>query len=235
METILIWYCNLTEKTSIISPHFLSGTTFDIGMFKSFNQQSVNALMRDIHIFSAMLVLLLMLFFAVSGFFLAHPNLSGHNAPSTKQEFAGPAWLQQSQQWPEQYAKHGLKLMLWLDDQHDIRGIDFEFEWDEFENLLIISLQGPGGNTIVEYFIADNQIAVEHSEFSFLDMLNNVHRAKHTSTLWQYLSDASAIVMVLFCLTGLWLALIHKNTRRTSSQWFAAGSAVFVITLYLMH
>lgn len=191
--------------------------------------------MRDIHIFSAMLVLLLMLFFAISGFFLAHPDLSGNDNPSQRHEFNAPTWLTQAQQWPENHNRHGLRLMLWLDEQHNIRGVDYEFEWDEFENLLVISLQSPGGNTLVEYFIEQQTVAVEHTPFSFLDMLNNVHRAKHTSRLWQYLSDFSAIIMVLFCATGLWLALIHKNTRRASSQWFIAGSGIFILILYLMH
>ena len=204
-------------------------------MFTSLNKQSINALMRDIHIFSAMLVLLLMLFFAVSGFFLAHPDLSGNDSDAIQQDVTPPSWITQTKQWPERYTQHGLKLMLWLDEQHNIRGVDYEFEWDEFENLLIISLQSPGGNTIVEYFKEENRIAIEQSEFSFLDMLNNVHRAKHTSTLWKYLSDISAIIMVLFCLSGLWLALIHKSTRRTSSQWFIAGSGICVFVIYLMH
>ena len=196
---------------------------------------SVNALVRDIHIFSAMLVLLLMLFFAVSGFFLAHPDLSDGNKPTTEQTFSPPNWLYSASNWDEHYTQHGLQLMLWLDKNHNIRGVDYEFEWDDIDELLIISLQSPGGNTLVEYFINEQRINVQKSPFSFLDTLNNVHRAKHTSTVWKYMSDASAIIMVLFCLTGLWLALIHKGTRKASSQWFLAGSSAFVLALYLMH
>jgi hypothetical protein len=196
---------------------------------------SMNALIRDIHIFSAMLVLLLMLFFAVSGFFLAHPDLSRGDSPTTQLTITSPAWLDNASQWDEKYTQHGLRLLLWLDKNHDVRGVDFEFEWDDMDNLLIVSLQSPGGNTLVEYFASEQRIVVEQSPFSFLDMLNNVHRAKHTSILWKYMSDVSAIVMVLFCLSGLWLALIHKHTRKASSQWLIAGSGAFVLVLYLMH
>lgn len=196
---------------------------------------SMNALVRDVHIFSAMLVLLLMLFFAVSGFFLAHPDLSHKDNDSSVQNITPPSWLISATHWDEKHTQHGLKLMLWLDKTFNIRGVDYEFEWDDMDNLLVISLQSPGGHILVEYFIDEQRIAVEQSDFSFLDMLNNVHRAKHTSTLWKYMSDLSAIIMVLFCITGLWLALIHKNTRRASSQWFAVGSGAFVFVLYLMH
>ncbi len=196
---------------------------------------SINAAMRDIHIFSAMLVLMLMLFFSISGFFLAHPDLSRGDSPTLEQEITSPSWLNNINEWDEKYTHHGLKLMLWLDEQYDVRGVDYEFEWDDMDNLLIINLQSPGGNTLVEYFSHEQRIVVSQSPFSFLDMLNNVHRAKHTSILWKYMSDASAIIMALFCLSGLWLALIHKNTRRLSSQWFMAGSGAFVLVLYLMH
>lgn len=191
--------------------------------------------MRDIHIYSAMFVLLLMLFFAVSGFFLAHPQLSSSDNPTREQTLTAPAWLTNANNWPKNYTRHGLELMLWLDKTADIRGVDYEFEWDEFDNLLIINLQSPGNNTLVEYFSEEQRIVISQSSFSFLDTLNNVHRAKHTNKLWGYLSDASAIIMLLFCLSGLWLALIHKATRRSSSQWFVAGSGLFIIALYLMH
>jgi len=204
-------------------------------MSMSSSNFSMSAIVRDIHIFSAMLVLLLMLFFAVSGFFLAHPDLSNGDSPTTEQIITPPPWLDSASLWDEKYVQHGLKLMLWLDKEFDVRGVDYEFEWDDMDNLLIISLQSPGGNTLVEYYISEKRIVVGQSPFSFLDMLNNVHRAKHTSTLWKYMSDASAIVMLLFCLTGLWLALIHKSTRRASSQWLIAGSGAFVLALYLMH
>jgi len=196
---------------------------------------SISALVRDIHIFSAMLVLLLMLFFAVSGFFLAHPDLSHSDNDSSIQKIIPPNWLINATDWDTKHTQHGLQLMLWLDKTFDIRGVDYEFEWEDMDNLLVISLQNPGGYTIIEYFINEQRIDVEQSRFSFLDMLNNVHRAKHTSTLWKYMSDFSAIIMMLFCITGLWLALIHKSTRRASSQWFAVGSSAFVLVLYLMH
>ena len=204
-------------------------------MFTFTIKPSLNALIREIHIFTAMLVLLLMIFFAVSGFFLAHPDLSYSDTPTIEQTITPPAWLTKANQWDENYTQHGLKLMAWLDENYDIRGVDYEFEWDDIDYLLIINLQSPGGNTLVEYFTQEQHINVQKSPFSFLDTLNNVHRAKHTSTVWQYMSDASAIIMLLFCITGLWLALIHKSTRRASSQWFVVGSSAFILALYLMH
>ncbi|NRA59537.1 MAG: PepSY-associated TM helix domain-containing protein [Psychrobium sp.] len=206
-----------------------------MGFLKLTRNISYNALARDIHVFSAMLVMLLMLFFAVSGFFLNHPDLSDSDIATTSTTLESPQWLNQYTDWAANYAHNGLKLMLWLDTAHDIRGVDYEFEWDDFDALLIVTLQSPGSNTIIEYFSQEQRIEIEQSPFGLLDTLNNIHRAKHTTTLWRYTSDFSAIVMIIFCLSGLWLALINKNTRRASSQWFVFGSSLFLLVLYLMH
>lgn len=195
----------------------------------------MNAFIRDAHVLSAMLVLLIMLFFAVSGFFLAHPTLSYKETQTVDKRITPPIWLTDKNEWEDKHIQYGLTLMLWLDENFDIRGVDYEFEWDSMDNLLIINLQSPSNNTLVEYFTTENIINVQQSPFSFLDTLNNVHRAKHTSTVWKYMSDVSAIIMLLFCLTGLWLALINKQTRKTSSQWFMVGASAFLLTLYLMH
>jgi len=196
---------------------------------------SYQAFVRDIHVFSAMLVLLLMLFFAVSGFFLNHPSLSDSDTVTTSTSVKTPQWLSQQTDWPANYSRHGLRLMLWLDSEHNVRGVDYEFEWDDFDQLLIITMQSPGSNTIVEFFSQEQRLEIQQSPFGLLDMLNNVHRAKHTTTLWRYTSDVSAIVMIIFCLSGLWLALINTNSRRASSQWFAVGSSLFLLVMYLMH
>ena len=128
-----------------------------------------------------------------------------------------------------------LRDLFYFEQLIDIRGVDYEFEWDDFDALLIVTLQSPGSNTIIEYFSQEQRIEIEQSPFGLLDTLNNIHRAKHTTTLWRYTSDFSAIVMIIFCLSGLWLALINKNTRRASSQWFVTGSSLFLLVLYLMH
>ncbi len=194
-----------------------------------------NALARDVHVFSAMLVLLLMLFFAISGFFLNHPDLSDGDTASTSITIESPSWLNQRPDWAENYAYNGLNLMLWLDNTHDIRGVDYEFEWDDYDQLLIVTLQSPGSHTLIEFFSQEQRIEIHQSPFGLLDTLNNIHRSKHTTTLWRYVSDASAIVMIIFCLSGLWLALINKKTRRASSHWLIAGSSLFLLVLYLMH
>ena len=191
--------------------------------------------MRVLHIYSAMPVLLLMLFFAITGIYLNHPDWDKTRSHKQQITVPAPSWLSNADNWENNYQQHGLRLLQWLDAQHNIRATKFEIEWDQYDRLLILTLDSPAGNTVIETTIDDALIAIDQRQLSTLAMLNNVHRAKHTTGLWLYLSDASAVAMVLFCLSGFWLVVINRLQRKPAIAWFSGGSALFIFVIYMMH
>lgn len=195
----------------------------------------ITSLMRVLHIFSAMPVLLLMLFFAITGVFLNHPDWDTTRSHKQKMTVEAPSWLSNAQGWENNYQQHGLRLLQWLDAHHDVRATKFSIEWDEYDRLLIMTLDSPAGNTVIETMVDEAEIDIDQRQLSTLAMLNNVHRAKHTTGFWLYLSDASAVAMVLFCLSGFWLVVINRLQRKPALVWFSGGSIFFVFVIYLMH
>jgi hypothetical protein len=191
--------------------------------------------MRVLHIYSAMPVLLLMLFFAITGVFLNHPDWDQTRSHKQNVSVSSPQWLTSADNWDNNFQQHGLRLLQWLDAQHDIRATKFSIEWDDYDRLLIMTLDSPAGNTVIEAMIDDAQIHIDQRQLSTLAMLNNVHRAKHTTGLWLYLSDASAVAMMLFCLSGFWLVVINRLQRKPAIAWFGGGSALFIFVIYMMH
>ena len=99
----------------------------------------------------------------------------------------------------------------------------------------ILPLDSPAGNTVIEVFVDQKKIHIDQRQLSVLAMLNNIHRAKHTTGLWLYLSDISAVAMMIFCLSGFWLVIINRLQRRPALAWFSGGSIFFVFVIYLMH
>ena len=196
---------------------------------------AITRFMRKVHIYSAMPVLLIMIFFAVTGIFLNHPDLDVGKVENKQHSIDLPQWVISLNSWDENYALHGLRILQWLDQAHGIRGVDFDLEWDDLDRLLIINLSGPNGSTLVEIFLEDSVAEVDQRELSTLAMLNNVHRAKHISGAWRFLSDLSAICMLLFCLSGFWLLLSNRMERRSANSTFALGSSLFLLIIYLMH
>ena len=195
----------------------------------------ITSLMRVLHIFSAMPVLLLVLFFAITGVFLNHPDWDKTRSNKQNVTVSSPQWLINADNWDNNFRQHGLRLLQWLDAQHDIRATKFSIEWDDYDRLLILTLDSPAGNTVIEAMIDDAQIHIDQRQLSTLAMLNNVHRAKHTTGLWLYLSDASAVAMILFCLSGFWLVVINRLQRKSAIAWFSGGSALFIFVIYMMH
>jgi hypothetical protein len=190
---------------------------------------------RSLHIYSAMPVLLLMIFFAITGLFLNNPAWESTQSKKQTLQLEGPSWLENINDWDENYLQHGLKMLQWLDVNHSVSGTKFEIEWDDYDRLLILTLDSPAGNTVVEVFVTEQKIQVEQREYSLLSMLNNVHRVKHTTGYWSYMSDLSAIAMLIFCLSGFWLAAVNHMQKKPSMYLFTGGSLVFIFVIYLMH
>lgn len=191
--------------------------------------------MRWLHIYSAAPALLLMVFFAVTGLYLNHPGANEGNVVNSQQELSLPPWALGDWQDNGPPAAIVRELLQWLAREHGISGIDFSVEYDDLDELLIIDLAGPDGSTLVEIFFAEARVAVDRRQLSTLATLNNLHRAKHVSTSWRYLSDFSAICMLVFCVTGFWLITVNRMERRRASIVVVAGCSLFLFTVVVLH
>lgn len=193
----------------------------------------INRWMRWLHIYSAIPVLLSMIFFAVTGFFLNHPDMPLGETRSKQQEVQLPESLA-ALDWVENKTYFSLSLLNWLDQTLDIRGVKIEIEWEDDE-LLMIVLEGPNASQTIEVYPQESRVEIFSQTLSFMQMLNNLHRAKSVSEAWRWFSDLSAIFMLLFCLTGLWLAFANKMQRLSVASWLTLGSVIFVLIVFMMH
>ncbi|WP_191905988.1 MULTISPECIES: PepSY-associated TM helix domain-containing protein [Nitrincola] len=194
----------------------------------------VNRWVRWLHIYSAAPVLLSMLFFAITGFFLNHPDLPLGETRTKQLELEIPAAIA-AQDWQANKTLYSLSILGWLDESHAIRGVKIEIEWEESDDLLMIVLEGPNASQTIEVFPEEGLVDVFTLSLPVMHMLNNLHRVKSVSESWRLFSDISAILMLIFCLTGLWLLFVNKLQRVASVTWVTLGSGVFMTIIYLMH
>ncbi len=195
----------------------------------------ITGIMRKIHIYSALPVLLLMVFFSITGIFLNHPELEMGDVENEMQDISLPKWAAELPNWPENFSSHSLLILQWLDKEHDIRGVDFATEWDEYDSVLVLDLSGPNGSTVIEVFVEEQIVSIDRRKLSTLAMLNNLHRAKHISDFWRIVSDLSAVCMLLFCFSGFWLVVVNRLERVPANIAMLAGSGIFILAVYLMH
>ena len=107
---------------------------------------------RLLHIYSSMLVLVLLLFFAATGITLNHPEWqSTLGAESKALELQLPEPLKQLE-WTEdqlQQAMQAEKVALWLRDEHQVQGAVFNFSFEPDEQLLELDFKRPAGYSSV--------------------------------------------------------------------------------------
>lgn len=194
----------------------------------------LNRWARWLHIYSAAPVLLLMIFFALTGVLLNHGNWNLGATEQSSQALNLPKALSELE-WSQESTHTALSVLTWLDQTHAIRGVDIEINWALEEQLLLLHLDGPQGSYAVEVYPEESVAEVFVRQLPFFEMLNNLHRGKHVTGFWLWLSDISGLCMLVFCLSGLWLLLANTLQRTTTLSWVSVGSVVMVLAVYLMH
>jgi len=172
-------------------------------------------LIRSLHSYTSMLMLLIMLFFTVTGLTLNHREWLPKPAPRQLQEFPLPAELANPQHWQADALAQGDQIRRWLRRTHAVHGSEVRYDWDAEEQFLVIDIKRPGGYSLVEVDVAAQMMVLEKQHFGILSTLNDLHMGRYSGELWRGFIDFSAIAMLLFTLTGFWLVLPHKK-RRTS-------------------
>lgn len=171
---------------------------------------------RTIHIYLTMAALALMLFFAVTGFTVNHEEWFGATTPRVRNVTGTtPAgWVK---------GEDKLRIVEHLRSQMGVSGAMTDFETDEDKYHVVF--KGPG--RVCEATIArpDGKTDVEIKTFGLTGRINDLHRGRDAGEPWRWVIDASALLIVLACITGviLWLALPKR--RKLGIAWLLAGVA----------
>ncbi len=193
---------------------------------------------RTLHIYVSMSLLLVVLFFAITGITLNRPewfvgepqrvdfelNLSpALLRPEALREPAGEALLIQA-----------------LRDQGGLKGqasalnIYAEMEHGELvDGEVTLDFKGPGYDASVYIPLLNPVAQLSVTDYGTVAWLNDLHKGRNTGDSWHWFIDISALLMVLFVLTGVVLLIPKKRTLRAALGWTLVGSGISVF-LYLM-
>lgn len=186
------------------------------------------------HWISSALCLLGMLLFSVSGITLnhasqieAHPKISllkGKLPPALQQLLKSEAARTPDARAPlpvavQDWARHTLKL--------DAREAGAEWSADE----IYVALPRPGGDAWLRITASGNYEA-EITDRGWISWINDVHKGRHTGTVWRWFIDLFALACLLFCLTGFLILKYHAANRR--STWPVLGLGILLPLLLLL-
>lgn len=192
--------------------------------------------MRLLHTYSSMLVLVLMLFFALTGITLNHPMLINSKAgqESRQETLDLPAHLQYSE-LPEDEAeqeKIAAQFFNWLVKEHDVKAAVFNYQFDPDEMMLELDFKRPAGYAIVEVDFTESVAELETEFAGYIALVNELHRGRNAGLSWIILIDITAISCIIFALSGFYLVL-RQPTRRSAGNTFALLGIFLAVFAYI--
>ncbi|MGF1727870.1 PepSY-associated TM helix domain-containing protein [Photobacterium nomapromontoriensis] len=189
---------------------------------------------RRLHVYVSMALLLVVLFFSITGITLNRPELFVKSEPSVESlTLTLPSTLfgAEPASVPDEAA-----LLAYLNEQADISGtpsamdVFTEVEDGELvEGEISLDYKGPGFNATVFIDLLSREAEIEKNHYGVIAVLNDLHKGRNSGEVWKWFIDITAFLMVFFVLTGVCLLLPKKKTLNTSMKWMAAGSLVTLL------
>lgn len=192
------------------------------------NKSKITArVIRWLHIYVSMISFFLVLFFAVTGITLNHPDA-----------FA----FQQ-----KQFTRKGKLNLNWVSDKLDTGSINQLAILDYFRNnekitgalsewvvspqQCLVSYKGPG--YAADAFINRSEGSYELSinEAGWVGIMNDLHKGRDTGKKWSWVIDIAAIFMTIVSLTGIFL-MVWMKKKRVSGLLVAIAGIILSLILY---
>ncbi|WP_318481374.1 PepSY-associated TM helix domain-containing protein [Photobacterium leiognathi] len=200
--------------------------------------KSVQLWARRLHIYISMALLLVVLFFAITGITLNRPEVFVSDSPNiTEQQLTLPTELFSSQQG--EFVPNKKALLDYLSLHADVSGTPSEVEVftdldgnELIEGEISFDYKGPGYNATVFIDMTTAEATIESTHYGIIAVLNDLHKGRNSGEVWKWFIDITAVLMIFFVLTGVCLLLPKKKTLITSMKWMGAGSIITAL-IYL--
>lgn len=175
-------------------------------------------LSRWLHIYVSAGLFGLLIFFCITGLVLNHPgwmkqtaqvNTFEQTLPETMQMQLSEAGEQQAQQLLSNYLQGFVP-----------HAESKSMEWYPEDNEAIFDYSLPAGYALATVDLQQYTVNFEVQTGGFWQLLGDLHMGRHSGAVWSWIIDVSAVLMVIFAITGL-ILLFQNRTKR--QQGFATA------------
>ena len=182
--------------------------------------------LRWLHTYLSMLSLMVVLFFALTGITLNHPEWT-FGLKERTQTFHGrldPEALDGDRvDW--------LLVVEQLRSEQHLRGKAQDARVDAGEGSL--SFKGPGYSADCFFKIPSGDYEVTTTDQGLVGLLNDLHRGRDSGKAWALLIDLSGAFLTLVSLTGLGILFYLKKSRVAGLVVFGVGVGVVILAAAL--
>ncbi len=188
-------------------------------------RRRLGAIARWLHIYISMLSCALVLFFAITGLTLNHPDWFSSAHQSDTKGKCPVGWVNTDD---TRIAR--LEIVEHLRNQHGVKGAMSEFRIEE--DQCAVSFKGPGYSADAFISRASGEYDLTEMRMGLVAIMNDLHKGRDTGPAWAWFIDVSAILLALVSLTGLALMAWIKR-HRFNGYAVAALGGIACWLLYL--
>ncbi len=189
-------------------------------------KRRVHSWLRFAHVYTSMISLLIVLFFGITGITLNHPSWT-FGDETTISTYAGTL--------PENAASTDEAEFLlaseYVRTEYNVGGEVADFSLADGEGSITYKGPGYGADLFFDTETGDYSLTVQ--EQGWVGVMNDLHKGRDTSTLWRWVIDLSAGLLVAVALTGLGVQFFLRKRRFSALTWSAIGATVSVILIWL--
>jgi len=186
----------------------------------------LNAYLRWAHIYTSMFSLLIVLFFAVTGISLNHPDWVFGNAEK-RSEVRGtlpPSWQKDGKaDW--------LTVVEYLRATNSVRGAAGDYREDSSGDSLSFRALGYSVDALIDPKTGTYTLNVDQQ--GILAVMNDFHKGRDAGGAWAWVIDLAGGFLAFIALTGLFLLLYLKKIRTAALLTMLGGGVVVALLMKL--
>ena len=181
---------------------------------------------RLLHVYVSMALLTLLLFFSVTGITLNHPEwFSENHADITEASYNIELTLLENPPLsPQQLVKVTEEIEKKL--SLSLNNAAIESMSDE----LFFSIKKAGENIAITLDLTNGELFLEHTDYGWWALVNDLHKGRNTSTLWSWIIDITSVLCIVFAISGFILAMPQRRFNRTLSLSLGVTVAIIFIS-----
>jgi hypothetical protein len=186
----------------------------------------VHSWLRWLHIYISMFTLLVVLFFALTGITLNHPDwVFGGSETATDVSGTLPAGWRQGDEvdW--------VRVVEHLRAEHGVSGRLGDYRMDGTEGSL--TFKGPGYSADAFFDPATGAYEMTIVRQGAVGVLNDLHRGRDSGAAWAWVVDLSGVFLTIVAITGIGLLWYLKKLRVSALVTMAVGVVVAVALMKL--
>lgn len=192
----------------------------------------MSRVLRWLHIYVSMTVLVVFVFFALTGITLNHPDWqldAGKQSDSRQLQLPAALTGLEFSADQLQQAEQAKQIADWLRVEHQIQGAVFAFSYDPDEQLLELDFKQPAGFANAQIALDSGVVELTAEFGGYLALLNDLHKGRYAGTAWKWLIDVVAIACLVFALSGFYLLWRQPARRWLGVQCALTGAGVMLL------